>query len=199
MRSVTPMKAAKTGYIIMSAVMICLGCIMIAMPEALASAMCTILGISSAVFGAVKILSYFSKDLFRLAFQHDLAEGILLVILGITGAVRPELFMGFIGAVFGVCIMTDGLLKIQVAVDAKVFGVAKWWMILAAALVTGIAGFFLLINPVDSAAVAAVVLGMSLLAEGLLSLVTVLVAVKIVKNQLPDSSDRITVEAIHHV
>ncbi len=199
MRSAAPMRAAKTGYIIMAAVMICFGCIMIAMPETLAAEMCTILGISAAIFGAVKILSYFSKDLFRLAFQHDLAEGILLVILGVTGAARPDLFMGFIGAVFGVCFMTDGLLKIQVAVDAKAFGVSKWWLILAAAIVTGTAGFFLVIDPTDSAATAAVMLGISLLAEGVLSLVTVLTAVKIVENQLPDSDDRITFEAIHHV
>lgn len=199
MRSVTPMKAAKTGYIVMSAVMILLGCLMIAMPETLASAVCTVLGISAAVFGVVKILSYFSKDLFRLAFQHDLAEGILLVVLGVTGIVKPELFAGFIGALFGVCILADGLLKMQVAVDAKEFGVSKWWLILTAALVTGITGFFLIVDPLESAVVAAVILGIALLTEGILNLITVLVAVKIVKNQLPDSADRITVEAIHHV
>ena len=199
MRSVTPMRAAKAGYIIMSAVMICLGFLMIAMPDTMAPAVCTVLGIAAAAFGAVKILSYFSKDLFRLAFQHDLAEGILLVVLGVTGAVRPELFAGFIGALFGVCILADGLLKIQIAADARVFGVSKWWLILAAAVVTGITGFFLIIDPLGSAAVAAVILGAALLTEGILNLITVLVAVKIVKNQLPDSDDRITAEAIHHV
>ncbi len=193
MRNVTPMKAAKTSYIIMSAALIVLGLILIVEPDTLASAMCTVIGVSSAVFGAVKIASYFSKDLYRLAFQHDLAEGILLVILGVTGAVRPDLFLGFIGVIFGVCVMTDGLLKMQTAIDAKLFGVNKWWLIMAAAIITGTAGFFLIINPVESASVAAVILGTSLLAEGVLNLITVLVAVKIIRNQLPD--DIITVSA----
>lgn len=195
MRSVMPMKAAKTSYIVISSLMIIFGCVLMAAPDTLASAMCTVIGVTAAVFGAVKIVSYFSKDLFRLAFQHDLAEGILLVILGVTGSVKPELFLGFIGAVFGVCVMTDGLLKIQTAIDAKLFGVSKWWLIMAAAVLTGIAGFFLIINPVGSASVVTVILGLTLVAEGALNLITVLVAVKIVNNQLPD--DVITVRTSH--
>lgn len=186
MRSVTPMRTAKAGYIAMSVILMAAGAVLIAAPDTLASAMCSVLGIASAVFGGVKIASYFSKDLFRLAFQHDLAEGILLMILGVTAAVKPELFLGFIGVIFGVCVLADGLLKIQTAIDAKVFGVSKWWLILAAAIAADIAGFFLIINPVESAAVVAVILGVTLVMEGLLNLITVLVAVKIVKNQLPD-------------
>lgn len=195
MRSVTPMRTAKIGYIVMSVMLMAAGAVLIAAPDTLASAMCRVLGIASAVFGGVKIASYFSKDLFRLAFQHDLAEGILLMILGVTAAVKPELFLGFIGVIFGVCVLADGLLKIQTAIDAKVFGVSKWWLILAAAIAADIAGFFLIINPVDSAAVVAVILGVTLLMEGLLNLITVLVAVKIVKNQLPD--DVITVNPVN--
>ena len=194
MRSVTPMRAAKTSYIIMSALMIALGAVLIAAPDTLASAMCSVIGVAAAVFGAVKLVSYFSKDLFRLAFQHDLAEGILLVILGVTGAVKPELFLGFIGVVFGLCVLADGLLKIQTAIDAKFFGVSKWWLILAASVIACTAGFFLMINPVDSASVIAVILGLSLIAEGVLNLITVLVAVKIVKNQMPDDVITITTE-----
>ena len=195
MRSVTPMRTAKAGYIAMSVILMAAGAVLIAAPDTLASAMCSVLGIASAVFGGVKIASYFSKDLFRLAFQHDLAEGILLMILGVTAAVKPELFLGFIGVIFGVCVLADGLLKIQTAIDAKVFGVSKWWLILAAAIAADIAGFFLIINPVDSAAVVAVILGVTLVMEGLLNLITVLVAVKIIKNQLPD--DGIKVNAVN--
>ena len=196
MRSVIPMRAAKISYIVMSGALIALGCVLTTAPETFAETMCSIMGISAAVFGAVKLVSYFSKDLFRLAFQHDLAEGILLVILGVTTAVRPELFMGIIGAVFGICVLADGLLKIQTALDARLFGVGKWWLILAAALLSGTAGFFLIINPVGSASVVAVILGISLIAEGVLNLITVLTAVKIVKNQMPD--DVITGSPAHN-
>ena len=195
MRSSAPMKAAKTGYIVMSSLMMILGIVLMAAPETLQTVMCSVMGAAAAVFGAVKIVSYFSKDLFRLAFQHDLAAGILLVILGVTTAVKPELFLGSIGVIFGVCVLADGLLKVQVAIDAKLFGVDKWWLILAAAVITGIAGFFLMTDPLWSASVIAVLLGLSLIAEGAMNLITVLVAVKIVKNQMPD--DVITVNPAH--
>ncbi len=198
MRSVTPMRTAKIGYIVMSVFAIVIGTIMIAMPELLAETMCMIIGIAAAAFGTVKLISYFSKDLFRLAFQFDLAEGILLIILGITTAVMPEMFLGMIGTVFGICVMADGLLKIQVALDAKTFGVSKWWLILTAAVLAVTAGFFLIINPIESSAVVAVITGITLLTEGIMNLITVLVAVKIIKNQLPDSDDRITVKAVHY-
>ncbi len=198
MRSVTPMRTAKIGYIVMSVFAIVIGTIMIAMPELLAKTMCMIIGIAAAAFGTVKLISYFSKDLFRLAFQFDLAEGILLIILGITTAVMPEMFLGMIGTVFGICVMADGLLKIQVALDAKTFGVSKWWLILTAAVLAVTAGFFLIINPIESSAVVAVITGITLLTEGIMNLITVLVAVKIIKNQLPDSDDRITVKAVHY-
>ena len=198
MRSVTPMKAAKTGYIIMSAIAMILGCVMIAAPETFASSMCVVLGMTSAVFGVVKLISYFSKDLFRLAFQHDLAEGILLIVLGITTAVKPELVMSVIGVIFGVCVFADGLLKIQVAIDAKAFGLRKWWLITAAAVLACTAGFFLIIEPLSGAAALAVIFGLSLIAEGALNLITVLAAVKIVKNQMPDGNDHITINTVQY-
>ena len=39
-------------------------------------------------FGAVKLMGYFSRDLYRLAFQFDLAYGILLIVLGLIVLVR---------------------------------------------------------------------------------------------------------------
>ena len=37
----------------------------------------------------------------------------------------------------------DALLKIQISIDSKAFGIQKWWLILAVAILTGAAGFLL--------------------------------------------------------
>ena len=198
MRNITPMRTAKIGYIVMSVIFILGGITMIAAPDTSAEVICTAAGITAAVFGAIKLVSYFSKDLFRLAFQFDLAAGILLLVLGITMMVRPELFLGMVGFILGIAVLADGLLKVQTALDARVFGVSKWWLILAAAVIAGIAGLFLILDPLTGAAAATVLMGISLLAEGILNLVTVLTAVKIVKNQRPDSDDYITVETVQY-
>ena len=81
------------------------------------------------------------------------------------------------------------LMKLQTAHDAHRFGIASWWMILAAALLTSAAGVCLLVRPAQSVRIGMQLFGAVLLAEGLLNLLTVLVTVKIVRNQKPDIID----------
>ncbi len=186
MRSVTPMKAAKTGYITISAIICLLGLTLIIHPGFSARAVGTICGICLIIFGGIKIIGYFSKDLFRLAFQFDLATGILLIILGVVIAARPDDLMTLLCVILGISTLTESLFKIQTAIDSKRFGIKRWWLIMAAAIVSGIFGAILVTRPAESAAILVSLLGISLLCEGILNLITVLTAVKIIKNQQPD-------------
>ena len=89
MRSVTPMRAAKTGYIIMSVLLCVLGVVLFVWPGVSVAVIGELLGIGMIVFGAVKVAGYLSRDLFRLAFQYDLAFGVLLIALGIVTLTHP--------------------------------------------------------------------------------------------------------------
>ena len=186
MRSVTPMRAAKTGYITISAIYCILGLALIIHPSFSAKLVGILCGVSLIIFGAVKILGYFSKDLFRLAFQYDLATGILLVALGIIVIVKPDNFLNLICVVLGMTVLIEGLFKIQVAMDSKRFGINRWWLIMAVAILSGIHGILLVFRPAESMTFLLILLGMSLLCNGILNLITVLTAVKIVNNQQPD-------------
>ena len=53
-------------------------------------------------------------------------------------------------------------------------------------IVTVIVGFLLVFRPAESAKILTVLLGISLLAEGILNFCVGLVTVKIIKHQLPD-------------
>jgi len=81
------------------------------------------------------------------------------------------------------------LFKIQISFDSRKFGIGKWWLILTAAIVTGILGCILVLRPSESSIVLTILIGISLLAEGLLNLSTVMAAVKIINNQYPDDFD----------
>lgn len=186
MRSVTMMRTAKIGYIVMSAVMCAFGILLIVMPDMSNTILGLVCGTIMLLFGIVKLVGYFSKDLYRLAFQYDLAFGLLFSVLGILMIVRPGSLMSFFCFGLGVSVLADALFKIQIAVDSRRFGISKWWLILSAALITGILGAILIFRPSESARILAVFLGISLLSEGLLNISTVITAVKIVKNQRPD-------------
>lgn len=79
MRSMTPMRVAKGGYILMSAIFCALGVLFIVRPGQSLKVMGLALGIAMIAFGAFKLVGYFSRDLYRLAFQYDLEFGILLI------------------------------------------------------------------------------------------------------------------------
>ena len=84
MRSVKALRTAKIGYIIISAILCALGILLIAKPDMSLSLIGVIVGIVLIVFGVIKLIGYFSKDLYRLAFQFDLAFGILLIALSVV-------------------------------------------------------------------------------------------------------------------
>ena len=111
MRSVTPMRAAKTGYIIMSVLLCVLGVVLFVWPGVSVAVIGELLGIGMIVFGAVKVAGYLSRDLFRLAFQYDLAFGVLLIALGIVTLTHPGETIGFLCVVYGILVLSDGLLR----------------------------------------------------------------------------------------
>lgn len=176
---------AKWGYLLLSMMLIVLGTITAAMPDISASWICRVCGIFMLIFGGVKLIGYFAKDLYRLAFQHDLAFGILLIALGSVMIFHTNSMLVILYTILGVYILIDALLKIQTAMDAKIFGLPKWWMILLSAIITGIVGFLLILRPSESAEVLTTLLGISLITEGIMNLITILVAVKITRNYVP--------------
>lgn len=186
MRSVAPMRVAKTGYIAVSILLAVLGIVLIAWPTFSVNALGVICGILLILFGGVKLVGYFSKDLYRLAFQYDMPFGILLIILGIIMLIHPGNLASFICVVFGLSVLISSLFNIQTALGAKKFGINQWWLIFALSVIAAVWGLILVFRPSEAADVMAVLLGITLLFESAVNICTVVASVKIVKNQHPD-------------
>ena len=186
MRSSAPILAAKAAYLAISAVISLIGLAMLLFPGVSAELTGTVIGIAMIVFGLIKLAGYFSRDLFRLAFQFDLAFGLLLIAIGVIVVINPIDALSFICIALGIPILADGLFKIQIAVDSRRFGIRNWWVILIVALITGFFGLTLVFRPAESAAVLMLMLGAALITEGALNMLTVLSAVMIIKHQQPD-------------
>lgn len=186
MRSVRPMQVAKTGCIVMSVLFCALGALLLFMPELSASLIGILIAAMLIVFGLIKLTGYFSRDLYRLAFQYDLAIGILLVALGLMLLTKPGRAMDFMCLILGIAVASDGFFKIQMSLDAKRFGLSTWWLILILGVIAGIAGLAAAFHPVEGTKVLMMLLGASLLAEGLLTLSVTLCAVKIIRDQRKD-------------
>ena len=186
MRSVAPMKTAKIGYIVMSVLFCVLGVVLLFTPGVSALWIGRLLGIGLILFGAIKLVGYFSRDLFRLAFQYDLAFGLLLMVLGIVTLSHPGDALSFLCVMFGIPVLADGLFKIQIAMDSRQFGIRNWWLVLVLAALTCVVGVVLVFRPMTGVRALTALMGLSLLCDVVLNLSVALCTVKIVDYQRPD-------------
>lgn len=189
LRCVIPMKIAKYGYIAISVVFCVAGLLIIWLSAMSAKAVSIFFGVMCLIFGVIKLIGYFSKDLFRLAFQYDLQFGILLSIIGIITLIKYENAMEFICIAFGISLIADGLFKGKISFDAKNFGIHWWWITLIFALANGAVGLLLALCPVATIRGVNVLLGISLIAASVLNLCVAISMVKIVDHQQPDVID----------
>ena len=77
------LRLARDGYIVMSIVFYIAGLTYIFLPELSPLTICITSGVVLIVYGIIKMIGYFSNDLYCLAFQCDLACGLFLMVLGV--------------------------------------------------------------------------------------------------------------------
>lgn len=174
-------KAAKTSGLIVSALMCLFGLLLILVPGFFAELAGIIVGIAMIVFGCSKLFAYISGDPFRVALRADLGGGIILLMLGLILITHPRSFMTIISFAAGIYMISDGVSKIQTAVQSKKLGFTKWWLLLALAIITGIMGIVMLFSS-EGDAIIMTFLGISLLSDGILNIMTICTASKYFEN-----------------
>lgn len=179
-------RSVKTAFIAVSAALIVMGAWLLIMPEVSSVTICVVLGAVSVLYGIIKLLGYFSNDLYRLAFQFDLAVGLLSVVLGLVLILRPDAVLSFLPAVIGVFILVDSILRFQTSIDAKHFGMRKWWVIMVVSCMGAVLGALLLFHPFDGALAMIRLIGLTLMIDGTENLVTCLYTVKVPRRSAAD-------------
>ncbi len=132
------------------------------------------------IWGAVKIIGYYSNDLYRLAFQFGLAVGIfaeILAVFTVVGIKYPTFTN--IPVIIGIYVIFDGLLKIQIGIDAKRFGIKRWRMIIIVGILLALCGILLVGNVNFNIVPISDALGAALLAAGIASILVTTHTVKI--------------------
>lgn len=171
----------KKMYSIFSVGLIALGALFLFKPTMTAEVFCKIGGVFMLFFGAVKLYSYFSKDILQLAFQFDFAMGILSALLGIVMLSQTTKFLDLIVVCMGLFMLVDALLRMQTAMDAWRIGVKRWRMILVFALLVALAGAMLFLRPYEGRNAIVMLMGINLIIDGVLNLYVVQNTVSILR------------------
>ena len=174
-------KAAKTSGLIVSALMCVFGLLLILIPGFFSELAGIMVGIAMIVYGCSKLFAYISGDPFRVALRGDLAGGIILLLLGLILITHPKSVMMIISFAAGIYMISDGVSKMQTAVQSRKLGFTKWWLLFALAIITGIMGIIMLFSS-ESDAILMTFLGISLLSDGILNIMTICTASKYFKN-----------------
>lgn len=163
------LQIAREGYILISIVLYISGIICILLPQASYLLLCIISGIIFIAYGSIKIIGYFSDDLYCLAFQHDFASGLFLIVLGAIALGYNSKIQDYLSIGIGGSILLDSLLKIQTSGDAKKFGLKNWYWILIISLITGIFGFLTIMCTFQNEMPIRLIVGSALISEGFMS------------------------------
>ena len=161
-------KSAKIINVISAGLMSLAGLLLLVIPNLETMvAQRIVLGSLFGLTGAAKIFGYFSNDLYRLAFQFDLAIGIFCILLTLLTELMPEYAFGTLPIIFAVYVSLDGLLKIQTSIDARRFGMKSWIVMLITAVVLFGAGGFALGAVLAQRLRPNAIVGIALMADGL--------------------------------
>lgn len=175
------LKRIKNAYSLLSVALALSGTALLLRPVAALNLMFKLWGIISVLFGAVKIMGYFSKDIFQLAFQFDLILGIISCVIGCLSIFKTDLSVEILGTIVGLFVLTDALSKLQTAIDAKRFGLEIWYLLMAAAVTASMVGILLLLFPLKGTGLIIRLLGFNLAVDGGLNLLIVQSTVKIIR------------------
>ena len=185
MRKMRAIRIAKGGYIASSAALCLAGIFLLVHPDVSVLVFCRGLGILLVICGVFKMIGYLARDLYRLAFQFDLAFGIFMLVIGLIMVLKSSIVIRFANFALGIVVLTDGLFKMQMSVDARRFGLRQWWVIAAAAVLTSVFGLLIVLDPIRNTGVisVAVLLGIALVMEGTLNLCVAIWTVKIAEQR----------------
>ena len=179
------MKRIKALYITISILSLLVGIALVIWPGASVITICYVVGSAAILVGAVRLAGYFSKDSYNLNFQFDFAMGLVFLILGTVLIFHPGDTVAVLHFSVGILVLVDSVFKLQTALDAKHFGLKKWWVMLLCALLCAGLGLVLVILPFRAAEILVRVTGAALAVNSGENILTAGYTVKSKKRVVP--------------
>lgn len=179
------MKRIKALYITISILSLLAGIALVIWPGASVITICYVVGSAAILVEAVRLAGYFSKDSYNLNFQFDFAMGLVFLILGTVLIFHPGDTVAVLHFSVGILVLVDSVFKLQTALDAKHFGLKKWWVMLLCALLCAGLGLVLVILPFRTAEILVRVTGAALAVNSGENILTAGYTVKSKKRVVP--------------
>jgi len=137
---------ARSGYILISCIFYVTAVVNLIFPHLSPMALSCFGGVILILYGVIKLVGFFSEDLYCLAFRYDLAWGLLIMVIGVLLLVKNVSVAQYLAPGLGWMALLDNLFHIQMAKEARDFGMEEWKLILGLSIAAGVLSVLLIIQ-----------------------------------------------------
>lgn len=157
------------------------GILLLISPVRFTAGIITVAGVVLAILGLIEVVNYFRTSPEEAALGQTLAKGLFSLLAGVVCIWKTEWFIAtfpVLTMIYGVIILLAGISKIQLAVDMLRRKMKKWFWPAISAAVSIVCAVVILKSPFTSTTVLWMFTGASLIAEGVIDLITMIVGRK---------------------
>ena len=169
--------SAKSSYILLSVVIFLVGCVFLIWPGISLTVLARVMGAILLLSGIAKLFGYFSNDLYRIAFQFDLAFGILTAAAGMVILIFPQDAAEYLTVLLSIFVIVDALITVQNSIEARRFGIREWWLLLLGSIAAGVLGVAALVWPNAANLLLMRITGVALMLDGIQNIAVALLTI----------------------
>lgn len=158
------------NYWVLSVFCVVLGIALIINPQFFTNAIGYVVGGLFAGYGVIELIKYFAKANENPEYSTCLVRGIILCAIGVFIIIRPDFIPKVIAVTCGIYMIISGAVNIQDSINLKRAGIYNWKNYCIPAVITTILGIILVFNPLAPVEAAMIILGIALLASGILNI-----------------------------
>ena len=177
-------KKLKWNLILMSILYLALGIFLLMVPGTALNIVCYALGGVVLACAAVQLIRYFAVERGVFQSQLTLISGLVCLGLGAFLIIRSDIVVRILPIVFGLFVIFDGLGRIQNALELRRCEYSSWKGFLLLAVLSIVLGIVMILDPFGTMETLVMAIGVILIIEGALNLLSALYTVIAVKRFL---------------
>ncbi len=174
-------KKLKWNLILMSVLYLALGIFLLLVPGTALNVVCYALGAVVLICAVVQLVRYFVVERGIFQSQLTLISGLVCLGLGAFLIIRSDIVVRILPIVFGLFVIFDSLGRIQNALELRRCNYESWKGFLLLALLSIALGVVMILNPFGTMETLVMAIGIILIIEGALNLLSALYTVIAVK------------------
>ena len=160
------------SQILLGVVVSALGLVLTIWPDIASNALLNGIGTILILAGLIRSLRYFRGETSVVVLANDLAIGLISIMAGILIISLKALLFSLIPVLLGIVVLVGGVIKLQSTLDMKRMHIRRWYLELACTIISIVLGILILFNPFSTAMLLMRVIGVALLLEGVVDLIS---------------------------